>query len=89
MRVVSMPCTDRFDHQDAAWRESVLPSAVTARVAVEAGVPEYWYKYVGLNGKIAGISTFGESATAEDLFPAFGFTVENVVNHAKTLLNYC
>ncbi|MGM7714009.1 transketolase, partial [Serratia marcescens] len=62
VRVVSMPSTDAFDKQDAAYRESVLPAAVTARVAVEAGIADYWYKYVGLNGAIVGMTTFGESA---------------------------
>ncbi|HBV0799758.1 TPA: transketolase, partial [Klebsiella pneumoniae] len=61
-RVVSMPSTDAFDKQDAAYRESVLPKAVTARVAVEAGIADYWFKYVGLNGAIVGMTTFGESA---------------------------
>ncbi|WP_326838308.1 transketolase-like TK C-terminal-containing protein, partial [Serratia marcescens] len=65
VRVVSMPSTDAFDKQDAAYRESVLPAAVTARVAVEAGIADYWYKYVGLNGAIVGMTTFGESAPAE------------------------
>ncbi|XNM47380.1 transketolase-like TK C-terminal-containing protein [Escherichia coli] len=85
-RVVSMPSTDAFDKQDAAYRESVLPKAVTARVAVEAGIADYWYKYVGLNGAIVGITTFGESAPAELLFEEFGFTVDNVVAKAKELL---
>ncbi|MDU7745379.1 MAG: transketolase, partial [Citrobacter sp.] len=67
-RVVSMPSTDAFDKQDAAYRESVLPKAVTARVAVEAGIADYWFKYVGLNGAIVGMTTFGESAPAEQLF---------------------
>ena len=79
VRVVSMPSTDHFDAQDEAYRESVLPSAVTARVAVEAGVTDYWRKYVGLGGAVVGIDTFGESAPAGDLFKEFGFTVENVV----------
>ncbi|WP_260630348.1 transketolase, partial [Serratia sp. PL1] len=79
VRVVSMPSTDAFDKQDAAYRESVLPAAVTARVAVEAGIADYWYKYVGLNGAIVGMTTFGESAPAEQLFAEFGFTVDNVV----------
>ncbi|WP_312954848.1 transketolase, partial [Stutzerimonas nitrititolerans] len=72
VRVVSMPSTDAFDKQDAAYRESVLPAAVTARVAVEAGIADYWYKYVGLNGAIVGMTTFGESAPAEQLFAEFG-----------------
>ncbi|CAI1859554.1 transketolase [Serratia quinivorans] len=86
VRVVSMPSTDAFDKQDAAYRESVLPASVTARVAVEAGIADYWYKYVGLNGAIVGMTTFGESAPAEQLFKEFGFTVENVVAKAQALL---
>ncbi len=86
VRVVSMPSTDAFDKQDAAYRESVLPAAVTARVAVEAGITDYWYKYVGLNGAIVGMTTFGESAPAEQLFAEFGFTVDNVVAKAQALL---
>ncbi|XNM66002.1 transketolase-like TK C-terminal-containing protein [Escherichia coli] len=85
-RVVSMPSTDAFDKQDAAYREAVLPKAVSARVAVEAGIADYWYKYVGLNGAIVGMTTFGESAPAELLFEEFGFTVDNVVAKAKELL---
>jgi len=79
VRVVSMPATDVFDAQDDAYKESVLPKAVTARVAVEAGVTDGWMKYVGLDGAVVGINTFGESAPAGDLFKHFGFTVENVV----------
>ncbi|HEJ9055775.1 TPA: transketolase [Serratia fonticola] len=86
VRVVSMPSTDAFDKQDAAYRESVLPAAVSARVAVEAGIADYWYKYVGLNGAIVGMTTFGESAPAEQLFKEFGFTVNNVVAKANALL---
>ncbi|WP_241607139.1 transketolase [Rosenbergiella epipactidis] len=86
VRVVSMPSTDHFDKQDAAYRESVLPAAVTARVAVEAGIADYWYKYVGLNGAIVGMTTFGESAPAEQLFEEFGFTLDNVVAKAKAIL---
>lgn len=86
VRVVSMPSTDAFDKQDAAYRESVLPAAVTARVAVEASIADYWYKYVGLNGAIVGMTTFGESAPAEQLFKEFGFTVDNVVAKAQALL---
>ena len=80
VRVVSMPATDVFDSQDVAYRESVLPSSCTARVAVEAGVTDFWRKYVGLNGAVVGIDTFGESAPAGDLFKYFGFTVENVTS---------
>ncbi|MEG1655066.1 MAG: transketolase C-terminal domain-containing protein, partial [Hafnia sp.] len=86
VRVVSMPATEVFDKQDAAYRESVLPAAVTARVAVEAGIADFWYKYVGLNGAVVGMTTFGESAPAELLFKEFGFTVDNVVAKAKALL---
>ncbi|WP_426406336.1 transketolase [Serratia sp. PAMC26656] len=86
VRVVSMPSTDAFDKQDAAYRESVLPAAVSARVAVEAGIADYWYKYVGLNGAIVGMTSFGESAPADQLFKEFGFTVDNVVARAQALL---
>ncbi|MFS2264363.1 transketolase [Vibrio vulnificus] len=86
VRVVSMPATDAFDKQDAAYREAVLPSDVTARIAIEAGIADFWYKYVGFDGRIIGMTTFGESAPAEQLFEMFGFTVENVVNTAKELL---
>ncbi|WP_370277056.1 transketolase [Pontibacterium sp.] len=86
VRVVSMPETRLFDQQDAAYREAVLPSAVTARVAVEALQADFWYKYVGLNGKIVGMTTFGESAPAGDLFKHFGFTTENVAETVKSLL---
>ena len=78
VRVVSMPSTDVFDAQDAAYRESVLPKVITRRVAVEAGVTDGWYKYVGLNGKIVGLNRFGESAPGGVLFKYFGFTGENV-----------
>lgn len=79
IRVVSMPCTNEYDKQDDAYKESVLPAAVTARVAVEAAVSDAWYKYVGLNGQVIGMDTFGESAPADELFKYFGFTVEKVV----------
>ncbi|MBV4367286.1 transketolase [Erwinia sp. BNK-24-b] len=85
-RVVSMPSTDAFDKQDATYREAVLPKAVSARVAIEAGIADYWYKYTGLNGAVVGMTTFGESAPAEKLFEIFGFTVDNVVARAKELL---
>ncbi|MDT3611256.1 transketolase [Cronobacter sakazakii] len=86
VRVVSLPSTDVFDAQDEAYRESVLPSDVSARVAVEAGIADYWYKYVGLKGAIVGMTGYGESAPAEKLFPYFGFTVENVVEKAHKVL---
>ena len=86
IRVVSMPSTNVFDAQDAAYRESVLPSAVTKRVAVEAGVTDGWWKYVGTSGKIVGLDRFGESAPAGELFKEFGFTVENVVKNVEAIL---
>ena len=86
VRVVSMPATDAFDKQDADYREAVLPASVKARVAIEAGIADYWFKYVGLDGAIVGMRSFGESAPANELFEEFGFTVENVVTQAKSLL---
>ncbi|QYJ74533.1 MULTISPECIES: transketolase [Shewanella] len=86
VRVVSMPSTDVFDKQDAAYKEAVLPASVTKRVAVEAGIADYWYKYVGLNGRIIGMTSFGESAPANQLFEMFGFTVDKVVAAAEELL---
>jgi len=85
VRVVSMPSTTAFDAQDDAYKESVLPAAVTARVAVEAAVTGGWYKYVGLKGKVVGIDRFGESAPAGELFKLFGFTVENVVQAVNSI----
>ncbi|MDP2901684.1 MAG: transketolase, partial [Methylovulum sp.] len=86
IRVVSIPSTNIFDAQDAAYRESVLPSSVTKRVAVEAGSTDGWWKYVGTNGKVVGIDHFGESAPAGLLFKEFGFTVENVVSNVEAVL---
>ncbi|EJK2104918.1 transketolase [Vibrio cholerae] len=86
VRVVSMPSTDAFDKQDAAYREAVLPAAVTKRIAIEAGITDFWYKYVGFGGRIIGMTSFGESAPAGELFKLFGFTTENVVKQAKELL---
>lgn len=86
VRVVSMPATDAFDKQDADYREAVLPASAKARVAIEAGIADYWFKYVGLEGAIVGMRSFGESAPANELFEEFGFTVENVVTQAKSLL---
>ncbi len=83
VRVVSMPCAEIFDKQSKEYRESVLPSAVAARVAIEAAHKDYWYKWVGLNGEIIGMTTFGESAPIDDLMKEFGFTVENVVAAAE------
>jgi transketolase len=85
IRVVSMPSTNVFDAQDAAWRESVLPKAVTKRVAVEAAVTDGWWKYVGMNGRVVGINRFGESAPDKVLFKEFGFTVDNVVKAVEEL----
>ncbi len=82
VRVVSMPCTERFDQQDAAYRESVLPTGVK-RVAVEAGIADYWYKYVGLDGAILGMHSFGESAPAGDLYKHFGITADALVELVK------
>ena len=85
VRVVSMPSTDVFDRQDAAYRESVLPRGVRRRVAIEAGVSDFWRKYVGLDGDVIGIDRFGASAPADVLFPHFGFTVEKVVEAVRGL----
>ncbi|MBE7084360.1 MAG: transketolase [Clostridiales bacterium] len=81
-RVVSMPCVEEFEKQSEKYKESVLPKAVRARVAVEAGATMCWYKYVGMDGKVVGIDEFGASAPAKKLFEKYGFTVENVVNAA-------
>lgn len=86
IRVVSMPATDVFDVQDKAYKEAVLPAAVTTRVAVEAGKSDGWYKYVGLTGKVIGIDTFGKSAPAEELFAEFGFTEQNITLVVTELL---
>jgi transketolase len=86
IRVVSMPSTDAFDAQDDEYKESVLPRAVTARVAVEAAVPDGWWKYVGSSGAVVGIGRFGESAPAATLFKEFGFTAENVVETVNRVL---
>jgi transketolase len=87
VRVVSMPCTEAFDAQDQAYRDSVLPPKVKARVAVEAGVTAGWWRYVGLEGRVVGLDRYGESAPAKDVFNYFGFTVENVVKHVESALN--
>jgi transketolase len=86
VRVVSMPATDVFDAQPLYYREQVLPSAVAKRIAVEAGIADYWFKYVGLHGRIIAMTSFGESAPAGDLFKHFGFTVDNIVHQAQELL---
>ncbi len=87
VRVVSMPSTDVFDAQSADYRQQVLPLEVTNRLAIEAAIADYWYKYVGLDGRIVGMTTFGESAPAGELFREFGFTVENVLEVAAELLD--
>jgi transketolase len=81
-----MPSTNVFDAQDAAYKESVLPASVTQRVAVEAGVTDGWWKYVGTSGKVVGLDRFGESAPAGKLFKEFGFTPENVVAAVESVL---
>ena len=86
IRVVSMPCTAMFDRQPQDYRDSVLPPSISARVAVEAAVTAGWYKYVGLDGIVIGIDTFGESAPAKELFAYFGFTVDKVVEAVNSLI---
>ncbi|MGI2176843.1 transketolase [Shewanella frigidimarina] len=85
VRVVSMPSTTEFDKQDAAYKESVLPKGVTKRVAVEAAHADFWYKYIGFDGAVVGMTTFGESAPGGDLLIHFGFTVDNVVKTVQSL----
>ena len=87
VRVVSMPCTSVFDAQDAGYKQAVLPLQVSARIAIEAAHADYWYKYVGLEGRIIGMTTFGESAPAPALFEEFGFTLDNVLETAAELLD--
>jgi len=86
VRVVSMPCTSVFDAQDAGYKQSVLPLQVSARIAIEAAHADYWYKYVGLEGRVIGMTTYGESAPASALFEEFGFTLENILGQAEELL---
>ncbi|MCL4126338.1 UNVERIFIED_CONTAM: hypothetical protein GTU68_014313 [Idotea baltica] len=87
VRVVSMPSTDHFDAQSDEYKESVLPFSITKRIAIEAGIADYWYKYVGINGAVIGMSSFGESAPAEELFEHYGFNVDNVVAIANNLIS--
>ncbi|ANO52217.1 transketolase [Woeseia oceani] len=87
VRVVSMPCVELFDQQTADYRESVLPAAVSARVAIEAGVTEGWWRFVGTSGRVVGMDTFGQSAPAEKLFEHYGFSVDNVVSVTRELLD--
>jgi transketolase len=86
VRVVSMPCTSVFDAQDAGYKQAVLPLQVSARIAIEAAHVDYWYKYVGLEGRVIGMTTYGESAPASALFEEFGFTLENILGQAEELL---
>ncbi|MGE8146767.1 transketolase [Pseudomonas frederiksbergensis] len=86
VRVVSMPCTSVFDAQDAGYKQEVLPLQVSARIAIEAAHADYWYKYVGLEGRVIGMTTYGESAPAPALFEEFGFTLENILGQAEELL---
>ncbi|MCV4340208.1 transketolase [Pseudomonas capsici] len=86
VRVVSMPCTSVFEAQDPGYKQAVLPLQVSARIAIEAAHADYWYKYVGLEGRVIGMTTFGESAPASALFEEFGFTLENVLSTAEELL---
>lgn len=86
VRVVSMPCAEIFVNQDKDYVESVLPNAVRARVAVEAGITDYWYKFVGLDGKVIGMTSFGESAPAKELFKHFGITSEAVIEAVQSLI---
>jgi transketolase len=86
-RVVSLPSTDVFDAQDEKYREGVLPAAVTARIAIEAGATGGWWRYVGAQGRVIGIDCFGESAPAGELFEHFGFTIDNVVAVTKEILD--
>jgi transketolase len=86
VRLVSMPSTEAFDAQDAAYREAVLPPAVTRRLAVEAAATQTWWRYVGLEGRVLGIDRFGASGKAQDLFPHFGFTADNVSQEIEKLL---
>lgn len=85
VRVVSMPCAEVFMQQDSAYRESVLPSHIRARVAVEAAHADYWWKFVGLDGQVIGMTTYGESAPAKDLYQHFGITIDAVINAVKQL----
>jgi len=86
IRLVSMPSTDVFDAQDNTYREMVLPSVCRKRIAVEAGIPDYWRKYVGLDGKVLGVNTFGESAPAGDVYKHFGLTETGLMEMVKSLL---
>ena len=86
VRVVSMPCTDVFDNQDEAYRNEVLPPNCKKRIAIEAGIPDYWYKYVGLEGEVIGVSSFGESAPGPEVYRHFHITIENLVDTIKKII---
>ena len=86
VRLVSMPCAEIYERQDVEYKESVLPSHVLARVAVEASHQDWWYKYVGLDGRVVGMNSFGESAPGPVLMKEFGFTVENVIEAVEDVI---
>lgn len=86
VRVVSLPCSSVFDAQDVSYREHILPPKVKARVAVEAGVTEFWHRYVGPHGRIIGIDRYGESAPAKDVYEYFGFTIEHVIKVVEAVI---
>jgi len=86
VRLVSMPSAETFDAQDAAYRESVLPRALTRRLAVEAGATQCWWRYVGHTGRVLGIDRFGASGKVADVFPHFGFTADNIAQQIRQLL---
>ena len=86
VRMVSMPCAEEFMRQEKAFRESIFPSNIRARLAVEAGVSDYWRKFVGLDGDVVGVDRFGASAPGSVLMEHFGFTVENIIQRARALL---
>ncbi len=86
VRVVSMPSTQVFDAQDRGYREAVLPREVRTRIAIEAGATHFWFKYVGLDGRVIGLDSFGESAPSEEVLRHFGFNVEHVIEEVRRLL---
>ena len=87
--MVSMPCADVFEELEREWKEQVLPHSVRARVAVEASAADWWRRYVGLDGAVVGMTTFGESAPGKAVYEYFGFTVENVLKAVKTTCTIC
>jgi transketolase len=86
VRVVSMPSVDRFEAQEQSYRDTVLPPTVRKRIAVEAGHKDFWFKYVGLDGRVVGMQSFGESAPASALMKHFGFTVDNIISVVESIL---